>query len=626
MRKRRYVLLCILVFFQLASSAQLLKGRVLGEEGKMAAGVTVSFKHAENAIITRADGSFQIMATRLPDTLVFSAVGFESYKVVITEKNIKDPSFEVVLLRARSALSEVVVTGYGSSRKRDVSGASETYGLSGKVAGVSVAPGTSGYAPVRVRGASSKRAPSTSTYVIPHHPSTTAYEKDIVIDSVTRSLVGSSRLLTAGEVNDFRKWKMWEDYTTKDFKSAANMWEINPVNRYSVQLTGKNRSALINEPVYLIEKRTKDTAWKAFTDNTGKAELWSEFFMEKKRDDGYFIVDRYGNKADHLSMFNNGVNLLQTQRDCQLNDAAEIAFVVDATGSMADEIEFLKLELEDVLRKTMDKYRSLSLKAASVFYRDKGDEYVTRNVAFNEDLLKTINFIKLQRADGGGDTPEAVEDALEAALNLQWSATARAKLLFIVLDAPPHQHAKEKMKTLIVKAAAMGVRIIPIACSGVDKETEFLLRSMALGTNGTYTFLTDHSGVGNPHIEPTTDKYDVELLNNLLQRIIEQYLYAKECDPSAPMAAVDMGPLPKNILSVKIYPNPTQGRFTIESTAGIKEIFITDFAGKILMRILDGEKAGNRSVDIGNYPAGTYLVRYLTVDNKWGVEKVVVVP
>jgi hypothetical protein len=69
------------------------------------------------------------------------------------------------------------------------------------------------------------------------------------------------------------------------------------------------------------------------------------------------------------------------------------------------------------------------------------------------------------------------------------------------------------------KAAEKGIRIVPIGCSGIDKPTEFLCRNIALATNGTYTFLTNHSGVGGTHIEPSTDGYKVESFREVLVRV-----------------------------------------------------------------------------------------------------------
>jgi hypothetical protein len=56
------------------------------------------------------------------------------------------------------------------------------------------------------------------------------------------------------------------------------------------------------------------------------------------------------------------------------------------------------------------------------------------------------------------------------------------------------------------------------------------MRTFALATNGTYVFLTDDSGVGNAHIKPTTDKYDVEKLNEAIKRVIKQYTQMPDCN------------------------------------------------------------------------------------------------
>ncbi len=624
MRKVLRLVLPVLLFPTVVFS-QLLNGRVRNESGGNAAGVTVRFQNRANVISTNADGTFKIMATNLPDTLEFCAIGMESYKVAITEKNIKDPNFEVVLLNTRKSMNEVVVTSMGAVKQRKELAYSATtsvsHGLAGKVSGVEMKGDVLKDDRIIIRGIKST---TPSGYINPDL-STKFFFRDT--NSVPREgALAKSRILTAGEVNDFNKWKMWEDYSANEFSTFSSFWGMRSDNRYSVQLTDKKLNGVINEPVFLINRATRDTVWRAWTDNTGKAELWAGFFRdsvtsEKSKAD-YFISDRKGNSISSVSEFANGINQLSIDKVCNVSNDVDIAFVVDATGSMGDEIEFLKLELEDVIRNTMHKYSALSLRAASVFYRDKRDEYLTRNVAFNDDLLKTLNFIKLQNAGGGGDYPEAVEDAMATALDsLQWNPNARTRLLFLVLDAPPHSSAKARIQELTLKAAAMGIRIVPLACSGTDKSTEFLLRSMALATNGTYTFLTNHSGVGGNHIEPTTDKYQVELLNNLLQRTIAQFLYAKECGREEVLQPDTRQP--QNILSVKIYPNPTNGKFVIESKNDLKEIFIADFTGKILMRLPAADKKGRWQVDIGHYPSGAYIVKYVTMDNKWGAEKVI---
>jgi len=195
--------------------------------------------------------------------------------------------------------------------------------------------------------------------------------------------------------------------------------------------------------------------------------------------------------------------------------------------------------------------------------------------------------------------------------------------LFLVLDAPPHDEAREKMFELIQKASAKGIRVVPVVCSGANKSAEFIMRSIALATNGTYIFLTDDSGVGLPHIKPTTDVFNVEFLNSLLERVIKQMVFANKCSEQKEIESFKN--VPTNIETIKIYPNPTRGNITIESKKPLKEIFITDFTGKILMRITTNPKQKRWNVSLALYPNATYLVKYISDDQRWGAEKVVLI-
>ena len=49
------------------------------------------------------------------------------------------------------------------------------------------------------------------------------------------------------------------------------------------------------------------------------------------------------------------------------------------------------------------------------------------------------------------------------------------------------------------------------------------MRFLAMSTNGTYVFITDHSGIGNAHLTPTIGNYKVEFLNDLMVRLMQKY-------------------------------------------------------------------------------------------------------
>ena len=211
-----------------------------------------------------------------------------------------------------------------------------------------------------------------------------------------------------------------------------------------------------------------------------------------------------------------------------ISNVTDIAFIVDATGSMGDEINFLKDDLVDILGKAAAKVGSgAKLRTAAVFYRDEGDQYLTRTDDFKTDYKKTVEFIKEQKADGGGDYPEAVHTALEVSLQkLSWGEDARMRVAFLLLDAPAHSTAEVKasLQKSIETFARLGIRIVPIAASGADKDTEFMLRFFDILTGGTYTFLTNDSGVGGEHIAASVGDYEVERLNDLIVRLIAGYL------------------------------------------------------------------------------------------------------
>src|SRR5690606_27376441 len=110
--------------------------------------------------------------------------------------------------------------------------------------------------------------------------------------------------------------------------------------------------------------------------------------------------------------------------------------------------------------------------------------------------------------------------------DLQWNNNATARLLFLLLDAPPHHNPQviSEIHQWVAEASKKGIKIIPVTASGIDKETEFLMRYMGIATNGTYVFITNHSGIGNEHLEPTVGEYEVEFLNELLVRVITENL------------------------------------------------------------------------------------------------------
>ena len=337
---------------------------------------------------------------------------------------------------------------------------------------------------------------------------------------------GEPGVVTAGEWNDLKNWSFWESLMNdSEYDTMPAYWGIYTNNRIAIDLNN-NGKPLVNAKVEL--KEGDNTLWVARTDVHGNAALWNEVYTPNS----------VGNLTNHTLWVNGtkvntslfpvsqGVNKINIAANQASSPNVEIAFVVDATGSMGDELEFLKADLKDVIVKAEQQNQCIDIATGTVFYRDEGDEYVVKMSPFTKDINSTLSFINQQKADGGGDYPEAVHTALNTALEqLQWSASAKARLAFVILDAPPHydQQVIDDIHQSIEMAASKGVKLIPVVASGIDKATEFLMRFCAIVTNGTYVFITDDSGIGDDHLEPTVGEYEVEYLNDLMVRLIQEH-------------------------------------------------------------------------------------------------------
>jgi TonB-dependent starch-binding outer membrane protein SusC len=170
----------LLVLLQGAfSQTRTISGTVTDQSGIGLQGVTVAIRGTNNAVVTDQNGNFSINAASNA-VLVFSSVGYGSIEVPVQGRDVVNAT----LSTQDAALSEVVVIGYGTARRRDITGSVASVNakdfnkgvltapdqlIQGKVAGVQIVnnsgqPG--GATTVRIRGASSIRAGTQPLYVI----------------------------------------------------------------------------------------------------------------------------------------------------------------------------------------------------------------------------------------------------------------------------------------------------------------------------------------------------------------------------------------------------------------------------------------------------------------------------
>jgi hypothetical protein len=220
----------------------------------------------------------------------------------------------------------------------------------------------------------------------------------------------------------------------------------------------------------------------------------------------------------------------------QMPRRLDLALVIDTTGSMGDELEYLKREISNIASQVERLFPGIDQRFALIVYRDNGDRYVTRNFDFTDSLSEFQLTLSDQHASGGGDYPEAMHAALEQAGELSWRDRNTARVMFLVGDAPPHARHMTRTFDAVQNLRQKNVSIFPVAGSGTQDEAEFALRTAAFMTMGQYLFLSDHSGIGLPHATPHAESYNVEWLSAIMLRMIASELSGRELHPSEILA------------------------------------------------------------------------------------------
>ena len=149
----------------------------------------------------------------------------------------------------------------------------------------------------------------------------------------------------------------------------------------------------------------------------------------------------------------------------------DIAFCIDTTASMQGEIDIVKSKVKELVAKLASGKPTPDIRVALVAFRDRGDQYVTKEYEFTDDIDQFVKDINELDAQGGGDGPESVNEALHVAVNnLGWDKSNKtAKMMFLIGDAGPNKYqgdydwAKESKN-----AIARGIQINTIGCDGLE--------------------------------------------------------------------------------------------------------------------------------------------------------------
>jgi hypothetical protein len=222
---------------------------------------------------------------------------------------------------------------------------------------------------------------------------------------------------------------------------------------------------------------------------------------------------------------------LDTTKPQQQTPTIEIAYIIDATGSMGGEIKKLQATLSDVASRIGQMPGNPELKFGLVSYRDQGDDYVTKVTNFTKDLGVFSTALSTVSANGGGDQPEDLESALSVATReLSWGDSAQTiRLAYVVADAEAHVHYPNSTSYLesVKIAKEKGIKFHMIGASGLNQTGEYQYRQIAQQTLGKYIFITrggDAGQGGGEAASKTVDQYQESRLDNIIVNSVKDEL------------------------------------------------------------------------------------------------------
>jgi Mg-chelatase subunit ChlD len=218
----------------------------------------------------------------------------------------------------------------------------------------------------------------------------------------------------------------------------------------------------------------------------------------------------------------------------------DLAFVLDTTGSMSEEIASVKTTIQkvaDALRGTQ-----IAIRIGLVEYKDRTDSFDTKVYPLSSDLMAFAKKVSSIEASGGGDTPEDMNAGLHVALTqLEWSKDAVARLAFVIGDAPPHLDYQDgpDYAADMKLAAHRGIQLFGIAASGMDSTGQAVFRQMAQYTGGTEMFVLrggagpQSVGGGDPASScgGTQQQYSSGKLDELITSKVKKELALLDYDP-----------------------------------------------------------------------------------------------
>jgi TonB-dependent starch-binding outer membrane protein SusC len=370
-RKRWLLLLCCLLFSYCSFSQRTVNGKVTDQEGEPLIGATVMIKGTATGVTTNAEGTYSIPVNGPDDVLIFSYVGFDIQEITVgTQTNINVKLGEAVQL-----LDELVVIGYGSVKKSDLTGSvavitadnltrtpTSTFdkALQGKAAGVMVTqttgkPGES--ISIRVRGIGSINRNPDPIYVVdgvvtaslntinPYDIESMQILKDasaaaiygadgangVVIITTKRGTSGKTKVSFSSYISSNRKPKKLDIMNADEYADFYN---------------AVNEAAGITQVAYsdAFRQAYYGEGWEEGTD-------WQDEIIQKAYTQNYYLNVSGGSETNNYSISGNYYNedgVLRNTGAVRYNLRANSDFKIGKYIKLGESINITRMQYKDI--------------------------------------------------------------------------------------------------------------------------------------------------------------------------------------------------------------------------------------------------------------------------------------
>lgn len=381
------------------------------------------------------------------------------------------------------------------------------------------------------------RSPESAKSAAPAAPGLAApAEREVAADAAQpaplpesrRPILPRAESVTAGMVDDNADFGEYLAYRQRNAGLAVRDRDV--AERYLLEVTD-HAGRPVHDAEVAVQRagRHAPVMW-ARTDTAGRVWLHPRAFLAPEVSDRTLgIAVRKGAAWSRTTLVRGERAALQVrlgQASVVQRPRLDLVFLIDATGSMGDEIAKLKASMRAMSQQISQLPGQPDICYGLVAYRDRGDAFLTRTHDFTDDLGAFQGVLARVQAGGGGDKPEALNEALhETVHGLSWRSDA-ARLVVLVADAAPHLDYGGPQYDVDMQAAlAKGIKLFAVGASGLEPEGEYIYRQMAQYTAGRFVFLT-YKDAADPGSGPGTktvhdvQNYSVQTLDKLVVKLV----------------------------------------------------------------------------------------------------------